>query len=164
MKGIIINKETGEIVDELNEGDRIRKKAQDDYYNSQKDLIEINKEEDFVKVFGRTMTMLMEEEDLTLNELKICLSMISYIGYESGLLRYENNGRLLKLKDIETITKLPKISVVKAMNNLVSKKIYGVHRTGRQNAYTVNPFIFMKGRYINKTLYNLYKNTKWAKK
>lgn len=164
MKGIIINKETGEIVDELNEGDRIRKKAQDDFYKSQSDLIEINTDEDFVKIFGRTMSMLMKEEDLTLNEVKICLHMISYIGYESGLLRYENNGKLLKLKDIEEITKLPKRSVVRAMNSLVSRKVFGVHKTGKENAYTVNPFIFMKGRQINKTLYNLYKNTKWAKK
>lgn len=160
----IIDMETGEIVDELKAGDRIRRSTQDEYFCKKTQLIELNKDEDFVKMFTEAIVRLIQEEDLTNTELKLCLFMGKYIGYESGLLRYENNGKLLNLNDIVNITGMSKRSVINGMQGLVSKKVFGVHKTGKENAYTVNPFIFMKGRYVNKTLYNLYKNTKWAKK
>ena len=160
----IIDTETGEIIDELKGGDRIRREAQDNYCKNKSELIEINQDEDFVKMFTEAIVRLMQEEDLTHTELKLCLYMSKYIGYETGLLRYENNGKSLNLNDIVKITGISKRSVVAGMQGLISKKVFGVHRTGKENTYTVNPFIFMKGRHVNKTLYNLYKKTKWAKK
>lgn len=159
----IYDTDTESVIDELHEGDRIRRKNQDDYFKEDLDLIEINVGKDFVKMFNDTMSML-GEEDMSLSEYKICFTMLRYIGYESGILRYENNGRPLNLTDIERITRLSKSSVIRGMKGLVSRKIFGIHKTGKENVYTVNPFIFMKGKKINKTLYQLFKKSKWAKK
>ena len=79
------------------------------------------------------------------------------------ILKYANTGKQLNSQDISDITGICYKGVVRAMQTLVTKKIYGVHKTGKENCYTVNPFIFMKGKYINKTLYNFYKKSKWAK-
>lgn len=159
---VILDTETGEILDELKNGDRIRRKSQDEYCKNKEELIDMNDNGSFIKLFNKTMAMLGNEK-LTANEYLVCLRLLDYIEYESGILKYANNGRALKLTDIEGITKLSKSTVIRAMQTLVSKKIYGVHKTGKENCYTVNPFIFMKGRYVNKTLYNFYKKSKWAK-
>lgn len=159
---VILDTETGEILDELKNGDRIRRKSQDEYCKNKEELIDMNDNGSFIKLFNKTMAMLGNEK-LTANEYLVCLRLLDYIEYESGILKYSNNGRALKLTDIESITKLSKSTVIRAMQTLVSKKIYGVHKTGKENCYTVNPFIFMKGRYVNKTLYNFYKKSKWAK-
>ena len=159
---VILDTSTGEIIDEIKEGDRIRRKSQDDYCKRENDLIDMNENGNFVKIFNKTMAML-GSENLTANEYLVCLRLLNYIEYESGILKFGNTGRALKLADIEEITGLSKSTTIRAMQTLVEKKIYGVHKTGKENCYTVNPFIFMKGRYINKTLYNFYKKSKWAK-
>lgn len=159
---VILDTETGEIIDEIKEGDRIRRKEQDQYYKDKVELINMDSNGEFVKLFNKTMAELGREE-LTANEYNICLQLLNYIEYESGILKYSNNGRALNNNDITHITGICYKGVERAMQTLVTKKIYGVHKTGRENTYTVNPFIFMKGRYVNKTLYNFYKKSKWAK-
>lgn len=158
----VVDTETGEILDEIKEGDRIRRKSQDDYCKGKGELIDMAENGNFIKIFNKTMAMLGGEE-LTANEYQICLQLLNYIEYESGILKYANTGKQLNSQDISDITGICYKGVVRAMQTLVSKKIYGVHKTGKENCYTVNPFIFMKGRYINKTLYNFYKKSKWAK-
>lgn len=163
---IIVDQETGKEIDKIRPGDRIRRKEQDDYYKktlkNEADVIELNKDKNFVKMYNDTMAIL-GQEDMTLSEYKICFTLLKYIGYDNGILRFENNGRFLNLTDIERITRLSKSTTIRGMQGLISKKIYGVHKTGKENCYTVNPFIFMKGKYVNKTLYDFYKKSKWAK-
>jgi hypothetical protein len=161
IKKVVLDLATGEILDELHDGDSIRRKSQDDYYNKKKKLICMEDNGNFVKIFNKIISTLGEEE-LTANEYKICLRLLEFIEYESGILKYSNNGRELNTKDIADITGLCYKSVSRAMQTLVNKKIYGVHKTGKENCYTVNPFIFMKGKYVNKTLYDFYKKSKWA--
>ena len=159
---VILDTNTGEIIDEIKEGDRIRRKSQDDFCGKKGELIDMNDNGNFVKIFNKTMALLGSEK-LTANEYLVCLRLLDYIEYESGILKFGNNGRPLKLADIEDITGLSKSTTIRVMQTLVDRRIYGVHKTGKENCYTVNPFIFMKGRYINKTLYNFYKKSKWAK-
>ena len=159
---VVVETETGEILDEIKEGDRIRRKSQDDYCKGKGELIDMTENGNFIKIFNKTMAML-GGEGLTANEYQICLQLLNYIEYESGILKYANTGKQLNSQDISDITGICYKGVVRAMQTLVSKKIYGVHKTGKENCYTVNPFIFMKGKYINKTLYNFYKKSKWAK-
>ena len=159
---VVVETETGEILDEIKEGDRIRRKSQDDYCKGKGELIDMTDNGNFIKIFNKTMAML-GGEGLTANEYQICLQLLNYIEYESGILKYANTGKQLNSQDISDITGICYKGVVRAMQTLVSKKIYGVHKTGKENCYTVNPFIFMKGKYINKTLYNFYKKSKWAK-
>ena len=161
-KRYIVNITTGEIEGELEEGDRIRKASQDRFYKEMADMIELNRNKEFTKIFNDTMALLGQEK-MSSAEYKVCFMLLRYINYGSGILRFENNGRELNLTDIERITQLSRSTASRAMKGLISKKIYGMHKTGKENCYTVNPFIFMKGRYVNKTLYDFYKKSKWAK-
>lgn len=161
-KRYVINSETGEIETELLPGDSIRRASQDIYYKNMGDMLELNANKEFIKIYNDTMAVLGQEE-MSTAEYKVCFMLLKYINYGSGILRFDNNGRELNLTDISRITRLSRSTVSRAMKGLVSKKIYGMHKTGKENCYTVNPFIFMKGRYVNKTLYDFYKKSKWAK-
>lgn len=161
-KMVILELETGEIIDELNEGDIIRKKTQLEYSNNKKKLIDMDNNGNFIKVFNRILSEI-GSENMTANEYKVCLRLLEYIEYESGILKYPNTGKPLSLADIGKITGMSKSTTIRIMKTLAGKRIYGVHKTGKENCYTVNPFIFMKGKYVNKTLYDFYKNSKWAK-
>lgn len=161
-KRYVVNSVTGEIEDELLPGDKIRRMSQDNYYKGMEEMFELNKDKAFVKLYNDTMAILGQEK-MTLAEYRVCFMLLKYINYGSGVLRYENNGRELNLTDIEKITGLSRSTVSRAMKGLISKRIYGVHKTGKENCYTVNPFIFMKGKYVNKTLYDFFKKSKWAK-
>lgn len=159
---VILDLATGEILDELGDGDSIRRKSQNEYYDKRKKLINMDSNGNFIKLFNKILVELGNEE-MKANEYKVCLQLLGYIEYESGILKYPNTGKALSLTDIEKITGLSKSTTIRIMKTLVSKRIYGVHKTGKENCYTVNPFIFMKGKYVNKTLYNFYKKSKWAK-
>ena len=82
---VILDTETGEIIDEIKEGDRIRRKEQDQYYKDKVELINMDSNGEFVKLFNKTMAELGREE-LTANEYNICLQLLNYIEYESGIL------------------------------------------------------------------------------
>lgn len=159
---VILETETGEILDELKPGDRIRRRKQDNYCEKETKKIDMGECGEFIKMYNKSISLLGKEK-LTGNEYQICLQLLSYIEYESGILKYSNTGKELNLEDISDITGICRKSVTRAMQTLVSKRIYGVHKTGKDNKYTVNPFIFMKGRYVNKTLYDFFKKSKWAK-
>jgi hypothetical protein len=58
-------------------------------------------------------------------------------------------------KDIVTVDKL--------LDSLNKKQVIGKHKTGRTVCFTVNPFIFMKGNRVNKTLAKFFENSRWAK-
>lgn len=161
-KRYILNSTTGEIEYEMQPGDKIRTVTQDKFYQNKQKLIEMNIDKEFIKLYNKTMSSL-GNENLSANEYKICFMLLDYIEYESGILKYSNNGKMLNNNDISDITGICRKGVTRAMQTLVSKGIYGVHKTGKENCYTVNPFIFMKGRYVNKTLYDFYKKSKWAK-
>lgn len=143
---------------ELYEGDKILRKNSSDYLNN---IIKLNENEQFIKIYVRAIDALVEQ-DLNGNEYKICIKLLQYIRYETGILTY-SNGTMISTDDIVKITGLARTTVWRVLNNLINKKIFGKHKTGKTTCYTVNPYIFMRGLKINKTLHAMYKDSKWAK-
>ncbi len=144
---------------ELNEGDRIIRKKSIDFL---KNTDEIQKTEMYVKFFLKSASILAREK-LSSTEMSVCLEILQYIRYDTGYLAYEN-GTKLTLDDIKKRCDfISNTSVVRAIDELVDKKILAKVKTGKENNYLVNPYIFMRGARVNKTLSKTFENTKWAK-
>jgi hypothetical protein len=150
--------EDGERERELNPGDRIMTAKSFEFLN---ETMELQKSEQFVKTFLKSLGVLVKEQ-LTGAEYSIVVTGINYLRYVSGVIAFENGKALNKYNFME-FTSLSESSVEKALAGLVEKKIFSKNKTGHDIQYFVNPFIFMRGERINKTLYVMFKNSKWAR-
>lgn len=56
-----------------------------------------------------------------------------------------------------------KKTVDKILKKLIDKGIIAIVVTEKKKSYFMNPYIQYKGRWISKDLYNMFKDTKWAK-
>lgn len=150
--------ETGEITHELREGDSIRvdTREQKEYRANHRN---IKDKVGFVKVFLDSLGILLKEDDFTSAEYKILLTAMYYIDYTSGIL-VEDKYMITKKRFVE-IVGISENTFDKGISKLIDKKIMGRAKVGRCNCYLVNPFIFMRGKIINNTLYKLFKSSKW---
>lgn len=147
---------------EINEGDRVKiiSKEQMEYLKKEDNLIEINKGEPFIKIYPAVIDRLLNE-DLSSADYRIIFICMKYLRYDSGAVMYENTGSFLSQKDIITLSKLGKKTVYNSIEKLVGKKILHKGTTGKEYQLFMNPFIFMKGTKINKTLYSMFRKSKW---
>lgn len=144
---------------ELNEGDRIVRKKSIEYL---KNTDELQKTEMYVKFFLKSASVLAKEK-MSSTAMSVCLEMLQYIRYDTGYLAYEN-GIKLTLEDIKNKCNfISSASVVRAIDELVDKKIFARVKTGKENNYLVNPYIFMRGARVNKTLSKTFETSRWAK-
>lgn len=144
---------------ELNEGDRIVRKKSIEYL---KNTDELQKTEMYVKFFLKSASVLAREK-MSSTAMSVCLEMLQYIRYDTGYLAYEN-GIKLTLEDIKNKCGfISSASVVRAIDELVDKKIFARVKTGKENNYLVNPYIFMRGARVNKTLSKTFETSRWAK-
>jgi hypothetical protein len=147
----------GEIVDEINEGDRIvRQSSVESFTNT----IEINMNQDFVKVY--TARLLDVANELNGAESAMMMILIGFIQYNTGILTHRN-GKPVTRECITRLVEKDIVTVDKLLDGLNKKQIIGKHKTGRTVCFTVNPFIFMKGNRVNKTLAKFFENSRWAK-
>lgn len=149
--------ETGEVLYELREGDSIKvdTKEQKEYRANHR---KIKDKVGFVKLFLDSLDILLKE-DFTSAEWKILLTAVYFIDYESGIL-IEDRTKLTKSRFRELVG-VSENTFDKGMTKLIEKKIIGKAKVGRTNSYLVNPFIFMRGKVINNTLYQLFSKSKW---
>lgn len=144
---------------ELNEGDRIVRKKSIEYL---KNTDELQKTEMYVKFFLKSASVLAREK-MSSTAMSVCLEMLQYIRYDTGYLAYEN-GIKLTLEDIKNKCNfISSASVVRAIDELVDKKIFARVKTGKENNYLVNPYIFMRGARVNKTLSKTFETSRWAR-
>lgn len=164
MKEKYLINEDGVILNTIKEGDKVKivRKETLDFIKSEDDLIEINKGEPFIKIYPNVIDCLLNE-DLSSADYKIIFICMKYLRYDSGAVMYENNGNFLSQKDIIALTKLGKKTVYNSIEKLVSKKILHKGVTGKEYQLFMNPFIFMRGTKVNKTLCSMFAKSKWNK-
>lgn len=167
---LLIDTGTGEVKGEIYEGDKVRilRKRQLDYVKTNAE--EINKERMYYFGQDENFGMISEfaskqlaDEKLTATEYRIVLIMMANTHYKSGLIAFKNNIPL----SIEWLAKKLNISIKtaeKSINTLIDKGIIAQNTTHFKTKYFFNPFILYKGRWINRTLYEMFRNTKWAKR
>jgi predicted transcriptional regulator len=167
-KLIVMNPSTGEIKDVIDEGDKyfIKRKKQIEYYDKNKKEITDSKIVNFGQ--SRNFTMLnqyaakqLSKEKLSSAEYSIIFLMISNTNYKSGLITKGNNHDV----DEKWIADTLDISLKTAERSIKKFVTRGIIYKGTTNSkvqFFFNPYIQYKGAWINKTLYEMFKGTKWA--
>jgi len=154
---VMYSPETGEKTGEIYPGDRILRKKSEDYLTG---TVEILKDETYTKIFGRAGFRLARA--LTGAELQMIYLLVHYISFDSGILMH-SNGKPITRYFLAKETGMSERTVDRILQGLKEKQVLGKHVSGREVHYTVNPWLFMKGNRINRTLYEFFKNTRWAK-
>jgi len=101
--------------------------------------------------------------DITLSNVEawILTYLLQYLDYTSGVLKHPN-GFNLTLEDIMCETDLKHSHTYNIIKKLCDKGIIAKCKTEGNKYIVVNPYIFMKGRRVNNTLIDLFKETQWA--
>lgn len=163
----VIDAETGAISDGMFEGDWIFRKKQREYLEKNSDEIEngriynFGQDEKFSMLSSYSAKQLANEK-LTGAEYRMLLLMISNTNYKSGLVTLGNNHDIT----VEWLTKTLKISkktTENCLKTLIDRGIIAQNITNHRTQFFFNPYIQYKGRWINKTLYDMFKSTDWAK-
>lgn len=164
----VVDAETGDIEDGMFEGDRIMRKKQREYLEKNRDELEKDKIRDFGQ--DKRFSMLssysakqLADEKLTGAEYRVLLIMISNTNYKSGLVTLANNHPMT----VDWVTKtlnITKKTTEKCFRVLADKGIIHHGTSSKKTKTFFNPYIQYKGRWINKTLYDMFKDSKWAKR
>jgi hypothetical protein len=160
IKARIISVETGEIIDSINDGDRVVRKQSIDYLKrkSNADAKECLKWDltNFMKMNIPEIHLWMSE--LSQSEKAFLFSIVPYVSYDDCHLQI--NGVDVGTEDLVFITGLSRSLVYSTIDSLVAKDILYRGKNSKNRQYFVNPWIFCKGNMINKVLKTMFKNYK----
>jgi hypothetical protein len=154
----IVVRGTGEVTNTLNEGDRILRKRSTEHLQS---TVEILPDAPYIKTFIKPLSQL--SEIATGQEMLMIYYLMQYLSYDSGLLLLQNGRYLTRshiAEDLEQSERQVDRTLDKLKENEVLKRVLGARR---EVSFIMNPWLFMKGKRINRTLYDLFKNSRWAK-
>lgn len=166
----LVNTNTGEVI-ELYEGDRLHivRKNTAEYLKSlresdktmeqkmwEKGYVRFEPNEDFTKLFNKEFEAVARELDG--NATSLLIMMIPYAGYGSNVLFKKNNRDKVRLNDIVCdISPFSSKTTYKALEELKDKNvIVECSDIDGNRQYVVNPYIYFKGLYINKTVMDLF--------
>jgi len=148
----LVSTDTGEVTNEINEGDRVRITRKESLeYLSQFQEWRI---EHFYKGHVDELRKLT---DLTTNEKAFLFSIATYVGYEDCCLKHPN-GNDITPDDLLRITGLCKSILYDTINSLSKKDIIYKGNNSRNRQYFINPWLFCKGNRINRVLKTMFKN------
>lgn len=158
MKGIIIDSETGEVITTLNEGDRIiRSKSVDSY----SELEDAPKNETFTKLYHKIVPF-MVECDLSASELMIIMHLAVNLRYLSNVAKYPN-GKLITRANLQSDLQLSEPTIKRSIYRLIKVGLIVEASTVEGKVFVVNPYVVMVGDKINKTVFDLFRKSKWAR-
>jgi len=169
---VVVSCETGEIINDIYEKDKIVPYKEDEkkveYMNSHE--MNFNKGVSFIKLYDKSITTL--RKNLTPTEFTFAISLTELVSYEDCILRTNGhgNGKVLDMKDLSEILDINYSVVRRVVSSLKKKGVIGCHDTGSiskdidtklNKVYTANPYIYFRGVNVNKTVSNFYKNSGW---
>ena len=112
--------------------------------------------DEFIKLF--TGDLVDIADGLTGPETLVMFAIIPYISYETGMLTVgQTHKRPLGNNDIQSMTKKSDTTITAIMAKLIDKRILSRNELGRSYQYFANPYIFFKGKFINKTLIAMFR-------
>jgi DNA-binding transcriptional ArsR family regulator len=115
----------------------------------------------FGKAYNEAITKLAKL-NLFQSEYRIVFLLLSLVRPSSGLIAYGN----YKPVNFEWVAKELELSyktVSRAITRLTDFGIICKACSSGITMYFFNPYIYQKGRYINKTLFEMFKKSEWAK-
>lgn len=158
---LIVDIETGDVVGNLFEGDKIVPKhiGQRLKENIGWDNRYINMNRRYVKYFDG-MAEQLAVLNLTSTEIIIMLYLAEHTRTGSGAILHGNNQPVTRGNIIKRFSICEK-TVNKAFKKLEAEGIIARSTTAHKEKYFYNPYVLMRGRYVNKTLYQMFCKTKW---
>ena len=150
----IVDLETGEILGDVNSDG---KNLNDNSCKFLHDTITWGKGLSFIKVF-RDNYMKAANSLTTTTAVAVASILSNYIAYRSNLLCRREERYPLNNTDIQEITGLSNKTVIKIMDELVQKKVFARANVGHSYQYYANPYIYVCGTRINKTLQAMFEN------
>ena len=155
----IVN-DDGEIVGELGEGDRIIRKNSLDHLRAEESKISLSGDA-FVKMFNSALPQL-SSCGLSIAESRIFFYLLENVRYESNVSKYDN-GKLITRENLCQDLEIHKSNVSRCITGLCNRGLIAIAKIDIGKVFIVNPFVAMRGNSIDKTTYDLFKKTRWAK-
>ena len=158
MSKIVVETETGEVLTEINPGDRI---VRSNSAEALKDLESAPKGETFTKLYHKVVPKLAQCK-LSSAEWAIFLYLGTNLRYVSNVSKYRN-GQLITRDNLQRDLKLPEITVKRSILRLIREGLIVEAKTIEGKVFVVNPFVLSVGDKVSKTVYDLFRKSKWAR-
>lgn len=132
--------------------------------------------EDTVALKGVTFTKLSIVgarkmlEVLTPTEITMVIGLAPYVSYVDCCIRAGGRGEVMSAQDIAKALEMDDAKVYRLIKSLEEKGVMGHHATGSilngyegkvRKVYTVNPYIYCRGKKVNRAVYDFYENSGW---
>ena len=162
----IINKETGEVVQDLINGTTV-KNPRLIYRNKKgKELVKFQPKELFVKLYKRAIDQLGRE--LSTRDFSWFIRLCPYVKMQDCTLRNENDEYLnvkqisellgVNYDNLKTVFRsYEKNGLIKKVKMPSQKDIYK-----EVNVIVINPFLYVNGEYVVKEIRDMFADTKWS--
>ena len=158
MPRVIIDTESGEVLQKLNQGDRVLRKESSEYLSG---LETIPKHETFSKLYHAIFPALLES-NLTASEFIIFMHLATNLRYKSNVAKY-SNGKLITRDNIRRDLQISEPTVKRAIRGLITHGLLVEVSCKEGKVFVVNPYVVMVGDKVNKSMFDLFRSTKWAR-
>ena len=146
MKKLVIS-EHGELLDELNTGDRILRAKSIEFLKKSELIVDGG----FVKLPIEELQLLLPE--LNIQEKSFLMSVAPYVGYDDCKLKWPKNGYDITSEQLLGIVGGSKSGFYRVINSLTDKRLlYG--------KYYINPWVLNRGKNQGKELRKYFKDYK----
>ena len=157
---LIVDSESGAVITQLEKGDRVLRKSVLDVLAEEDQRMSFSNGQ-FGKAYATAFDKLARL-GLSQSEYRVVLLMLPMIKTSSGLVAY-GNYKPITLEWIAEELQISIKTVVRSMATLIHNRILCRTYSGGDTQFFFNPYIYQKGRYINKTLFEMFKKSEWAK-
>lgn len=158
MSKVIYDTERRKVLGEIYPGDRIVRASS---IEALKDLESAPEGETFTKIYHKVLPKLAQCK-LSSTEWTVFLYLGANLRYISNVAKY-SNGRLITRESLQKDLNFPEITVKRAVLRLISEGLIIEARTMEGKVFIVNPFVLSVGDKVSKTVYDLFRKSKWAR-
>jgi len=158
MARVVIDTETGQIMNELRDGDRIVHATSIEAF---RELESAPKGETFTKLYHKVIPLIVDC-GLSASELILFMHLAVNLRYLSNVAKYPN-GRLITRDNLQNDLKISESTVKRSIYRLIKLGLIAEASTVEGKVFIVNPFVVTVGDKINKTVYDLFRKSKWAR-
>ena len=158
MSKLVVETETGAVLTEINPGDRI---VRSNSAEALKDLESAPEGETFTKLYHKVVPKLAQCK-LSSAEWAIFLYLGTNLRYISNVSKYRN-GQLITRDNVQRDLKLPEITVKRSILQLIREGLIVEAKTIEGKVFVINPFVVSVGEKVSKTVYDLFRKSKWAR-
>jgi len=158
VERLVINSDTGAVMTTLMNGDKIiRAKS----IETMQEFEKIPQGETFTKLYHKVVPLLIECR-LSASEFMIFMHLAVNLRYLSNVAKYPN-GKLITRQNLQDDLKVCERTLKSSIYKLIKVGLIVEATTIEGKVFIVNPYVVMVGDKVNKTVYDLFRKSKWAR-